>query len=87
MLNLKNKTRLAVEVDHMGGRYVMFDVTNPGGRRKSIAYHFDNVHSKWICVRDAAPVADDLSDLFDILVAAHDTTLPAVEEDLHDREN
>lgn len=87
MLNLKNKTRLTVEVDHMGGRYVMLDVTNPDGRKKAIAYHYDNVRGKWICVRDAVPVADDLSDLFDILVAAHDATLPAVEEDLHDREN
>lgn len=34
MLNLKNKTRLTVEVDHMGGRYVMLDVTNPDGRKK-----------------------------------------------------
>lgn len=86
MLNLKNKTRLTVEVNHMGGIYVMLDVTNPGGQRKSIAYYFDNVRSKWICVRDAAPVADDLSNLFDALIAAHDAALPAVEEDLYDRE-
>lgn len=87
MMNLKNKTRLTVEVDHIGGRYIMLDVTNPDGQRKSIAYHFDNMHNKWICVRDAALVNDNLSDLFDVLVAAHDATLPAVEEDLHDREN
>lgn len=86
MLNLKNKTRLTVEVDHMGGRYVMLDVTNPDGRKKFIAYHHDSVRGKWICVRDGAPVTGNLSDLFDILVAAHDTTLPAVEEDLYDRE-
>lgn len=87
MLNLKNKTRLTVEVDHMGGRYVMLDVTNPDGQRKSIAYHFDSVHSKWICVRDGAPVTGNLNDLFDIFVAANDTTLPAVEEDLYVRES
>lgn len=87
MLSLKNKTRLTVEVDHMGSRYVMLDVTNPGGRKKSIAYHYDNVRGKWICVRDGAPVTDNLSDLFDVLVAARDAALPAVEEDLHDRES
>lgn len=86
MINLKNKTRLTVEVDHIGGRYVMLDVTNPGGQRKSIAYHHDCVHSKWICVRDEVPVTENFSDLFDILVAAHDAALPAVEEDLYDRE-
>lgn len=86
MLNLKNKTRLTVEVDHIGGRYVMLDVTNPDGQKKSIAYHYDNVRGKWICVRDGAPVAENLSALFDILVAAHDATLPAVEGDLYARE-
>lgn len=86
MLNLKNKTRLTVEVDHMGGKYVMLDVTNPDGRKESIAYHSDNVHGRWICVRDGAPVTDNLCDLFDALTAAHDTVLPAVEEDLYDRE-
>lgn len=86
MLNLKNKTRLTVEVDHMGGKYVMLDMTGPGVQRKSIAYHYDNVHGRWICVRDGAPVAENLSDLFDILVAAHDATLPAVEGDLYARE-
>lgn len=87
MRNLKTSTRLIVEDDHVGDRFVMLRVTNPDGQRKSIAYHYDNVHGRWIRSYDAAPVADDLSDLFDILVAARDTTLPAVEEDLHDREN
>lgn len=87
MMNLKNKTRLTIEVDHIGGRYVMLDMTNPDGQRKSIAYHFDNVRGKWICVRDGVPVTGDLNDLFDILTAAHDATLPAVEEDLYVREN
>ena len=87
LMNLKNKTRLTVEVDHMGGRYVVLDVTNPDSRKKSIAYHYDNVRGKWICVRDGAPVTGSLSDLVDALISTHDVVLPAVEEDLHDREN
>ncbi len=85
MLNLKNRTRLIVEVDHIGDRYVMLDTIKPDGQRKSIAYH-RGAHGKWICVRDGAPINDDLCDLFDVLIATHDTALPAVEEDLYDRE-
>lgn len=87
MLNLKNKTRLTVEDDHVGDRLVTLSVTNPDGKKKSIAYHYDNVHGRWIRLYDAAPVKDNLSNLFDMLVAAHNMALPAVEEDLHDREN
>ena len=75
MRNLKNSTRLIAEDDHVGNKLVMLDVTNPDGQRKSIAYHFDNVHSKWICVRDAAPATCNLSDLFDALIAAYDAAL------------
>lgn len=85
MRNLKNRTRLTVEDDHVGDRFAMLRVTNPDGQRKSIAYHRD-AHGRWICVRDGAPVTENLSDLFDALVAAHDATLPAIEEDLYDRD-
>ena len=87
MRNIKTSTRLIVEDDHVGDRFVMLRVTNPDGQRKSIAYHYDNVHGRWIRSYDAAPVNDNLSNLFDMLIAAHNMALPAVEENLHDREN
>lgn len=86
MRNLKASTRLIAEDDHAGDKLVMLDVTNPDGQRKSIAYHYDNVHGRWIRLHDAAPVNDSLSNLFDMLIAAHNIALPAVEEDLYDRE-
>ena len=85
-MNLKNKTRLTVEVDHMGDRYVMLDMTNPDGQKKTIAYHYDCAHDIWICVRDGAPLVDNLDELFDALITVHDVVLPTVEEDLYVRE-
>lgn len=85
MSDLKNITKLTVAIDRIGSKYVMLDVINPDGKKDFISYFPDRARGRWICTC-GGDVNDELCNLLDALIAAHDETLPAVEEDLYARE-
>ena len=78
-IDLRNAVQLTLHIDKFGLKYVLVQRTDLAGITRCKAYYYDLGLKRWMGDW-RKPVNETLDDLFNVLFAAYDAGLPAVEE-------